>query len=116
MAAFLSASRNHVVEIVNGLLAGWAEPLPPVEYLGMFPHETELTPVPKLTLEELEQEFEVLFQLGLDLWFDEEQERRRLGPPPWFDAPEQPPGRTPRIRRARRRRNDDPKDIAPPLR
>jgi hypothetical protein len=81
VATFLSVSRNHVVEIVNNLLAGWAEPLQLVEYLGMFPHETELTPVPKPTLEELVREFEALFQLGLDLWFDEEEERRRFEPP-----------------------------------
>jgi len=81
VAAFLSVSRNHVVEIVNNLLAGWAEPLQLVEYLGMFPHETELTPIPLLTQEELTREFEALFQLGLDLWFDEEQEQRSFEPP-----------------------------------
>ena len=78
VALFLSKARNLVVEAVNGLLAGWVETMPPVEYLGMFPHQTDLVRVPKTTLERLAEEFGSLFQLGLDLWFDEEREQREI--------------------------------------
>jgi hypothetical protein len=84
VALFLSAARRVVIDTVNELLSGWGAPIQPVEYLGMFPHQTEVVPVPRMSLEELGREYAVLFQLGLDLWFDEETEERRPSPGPGF--------------------------------
>lgn len=78
VALCLSAARRLVVDAVNRLLAGWGEPIQPYDRLGAFPHETKDVPAPRMNREELDREFRVLFQIGLDLWFDEEVQQRRL--------------------------------------